>query len=121
VLQFSDPKFSSKLIKTIAATLGLSTNSRPWLNKMTKGLQEAYNSAKLDGDIIDRIKHVKANKSLKVKECSAARLGALFGVPPAEMEEHLTALITKSYLKRIRNKLSGDYYSLTPKTERLLL
>jgi hypothetical protein len=121
-LQFSDPKFSKTLIERVAKTLGLPLpaydNAYP---KMKKALLKSYSSAKLDSDIIDRIKHVKADRSLRVKECSAPSLAAHFRIPLADMSDHLAALTTKGYLNRVKNKLIGDYYSLTPKSERLLL
>jgi hypothetical protein len=121
ILQFSDPSFSQTLNQQVAKTLRLPVPSYPAYNKMRNALQEAYNKAKLDSDIIDRIKHVKADRSLRVKECSAPSLAAHFRIPLADMSDHLVALATKGYLNRVKNKLIGDYYSLTPKTERLLL
>ena len=120
VLQFSDPQFSQNLIKSLASILKLEAG-KPAYVKMTTALREAYDSARLDGGVLDRIKRVKTDKSLRVKECTAGRLAAHFDVEISDMKRRVTALTEKDYLNRIQNRLTGPYYSLTRKSERLLL
>jgi hypothetical protein len=121
VLHFSEPKFSQILIKEIGAKLNLSAG-KPAFPKMTEALKEAYESSGLDARILGRIKHVKLDRSLRVRECTAPKLAAHFtGVSIADMKDRVAALTQKGYLKRIENQLTGPYYSLTPKSERLLL
>lgn len=120
-LQFSEPQFSKNLIERLAKKLKLPPG-KPAYNKMTSALRTAYDSARLDADVIDRIKQVKIDKNLKKTERTASRLAAHFpGVEIAEMKKRIAALTQKGYLKPTPNKLIGDFYSLTPKSERLLL
>lgn len=120
LLNFSDPDFSKKLIESLAAALGLPDKSPAWVNKMTMGLQKAYRRAKLDGDIIDRIRHAREKKGLSRKDCTAASLAAHFRESLNVMKKNLNALNMKGYLRPVHNVMIGDYYLLTPKTERLL-
>ena len=120
VLHFPQPQFSQKLIESIAPILKLPIG-RPAYNRMTGALEKARESSKLDARILERIKQVKLDRSLRVKECTAPRLAAHFGVSINDMKNRVAALTQKEYLGQIQNKLTGPYYALTPKSERLLL
>jgi hypothetical protein len=120
LIYFSDPDFSKTLIGWLTKKLNLSSG-KPAYGKMELALRQAYESCKMDADIIDRIKDVRMDRSLRVKECTPGRLAAHFDVETADVKARVETLEKKGYLKRNRNKLTGPYYSLTPKSERLLL
>jgi hypothetical protein len=120
-LQFPDSQFSKTLIESLETTLGLSADPRLSYKKMGNALQRAYSSVKLDGDVIDRIKHIKTKKGISVAECSAAKLAAHFKEGIGEMEKRAASLTKKGYLKQVNNILLDNYYSLTARAQRLLL
>jgi len=121
VLQFDSPEISKTLIESLARTLRVKGFHNKLYSRMTEKLRTAYDNVKQDSDIIDRIKYVTKNPKLKITERSAANLAAHFQIGIADMKKRAAELTRKGYLKCSHNKIIGDYYSLTPAAERLLL
>jgi TIR domain len=118
-IKFSRPDFSATLIDSLKKKLKLSTGFRNY-NKMTQRLRQAYKSAKTDAQILDRIKQVRVSKDLKKTERTAPYLAAHFGLNISDIENRMAELVRKGYVKP-SGGITGKYYSLTSKSERLLL